>query len=151
MQIREDDLSGPEIARLLERHLAHMAEHTPAESIYALDLDALRAPDITFWSAWEEGELVGCGALRELALDHGEIKSMHAAQERRGEGIGKRIVAFIIDEAQRRGYARLSLETGSMAGFEPARRLYAGFGFAPCGPFGDYAFDANSVYMTRTL
>lgn len=151
MQIREDDLSGPEIASLLERHLAHMAEHTPAESIYALDLDALRAPDITFWSAWEEDELVGCGALRQLAPDHGEIKSMHAVQERRGEGIGKRIVAFIIDAARRRGYARLSLETGSMAGFEPARRLYAGFGFEPCGPFGDYAFDANSVYMTRKL
>lgn len=151
MQIREDDLSGPEIARLLERHLAHMAEHTPPESIYALDLNALRAPDITFWSGWADGDLVGCVALRELTPDHGEIKSMHAVHERRGEGIGKQFVAFIIIEARRRGYARLSLETGSMVGFEPARRLYGGFGFEPCGPFGEYAFDANSVYMTLTL
>lgn len=151
MDIREDNLQGEEIAALLRAHLEFMALHTPPESIYALDLDGLRAPEITFWSAWEGPELMGCGALRELAPDHGEIKSMHAVEARRGQGIGREILQFIVSEAETRGYARLSLETGSMDGFQPARAFYESFGFVECGPFGDYTLDPNSVYMTRAV
>ena len=151
MDIREDDPRRPEISGLLRAHMAYMEAHTPPESIFALDAEGLCAPEITFWSAWQDDELVGCGALRELTPEHGEIKSMHAVQHRRGEGIGKRILGFIVGEAERRGYARLSLETGSMDGFQPARAFYAAYGFEPCGPFGSYTYDPLSVYMTLEL
>ncbi len=151
MIIREDDLQGPEIAALLRAHLDYMALHTPPESIYALDIDGLRVPEITFWSAWKGAELMGCGALKELTPDHGEIKSMHAVEHHRGQGVGREILQFIVAEAEVRGYARLSLETGSMDGFQPARAFYESFDFVECGPFGEYTLDPNSVYMTRAL
>ena len=151
LEIRKDDLQGPEIAALLQRHLDHAAKHSPRESIHALDLDRLRAPGITFWSAWADGALLGCAALRELAADHGEIKSMHTAAEHRGKGVAARLVAHLLDEARARGYRRVSLETGTMEGFAAARALYARFGFCPCPPFGDYRVDPNSVCMTLEL
>jgi putative acetyltransferase len=151
LQIREDDLQGPEIAALLQRHLDHAAQHSPRESIHALDLDRLRAPGITFWSAWADGALLGCAALRELAADHGEIKSMHTAAEHRGKGVAARLVAHLLAAARTRGYRRVSLETGTMEGFAAARALYARFGFRPCPPFGDYREDPNSVCMTLEL
>ena len=123
--------------------------HSPPESVHALDLDSLKKPDVTFWSIWsEDGRLVGCGALKELDETHGEIKSMRTANEFRGKGAGKLMLRHIVDEAKRRGYSRLSLETGSMAAFEPARQLYESHGFKNCGPFADYALDSNSVFMT---
>lgn len=149
--IREDDLSGPEIAALLRAHLDHAARHSPPESIHALDLDRLRAPEITFWSVWSDGALVGCGALKELAPDHGEIKSMHTAAAHRGKGVGARILAHILDEARARSYRRVSLETGSMDGFAAARALYRRFGFEVCPPFAQYREDPNSVCMTLDL
>ena len=149
--IREDDLEGPEIARLLQAHLDHAALHSPRESIHALDLDHLRDSGITFWSVWTGGELAGCGALRELAPDHGEIKSMHTARAHRGKGVASRLLAHILDEARARSYRRVSLETGTMDGFAPARALYARVGFAVCPPFGDYREDPNSVCMTLEL
>ena len=149
--IRPDDLSGPEIAELLADHLRDMHVHSPPESVHALDLENLRKPDITFWSIWDGDILVGCGALKELNKDHGEIKSMRTALVYRGRGGGKQILRHILDEARRRRYKRLSLETGSMAAFEPARRLYESHGFQYCGPFADYVLDPNSVFMTTEL
>jgi putative acetyltransferase len=128
-----------------------MYELSPPQSVHALDLQALRKPDITFWTAWSGDELLGCGALKELDAAHGEIKSMRTSLAHRRKGVARAILCHIIDEAKRRAYRRLSLETGSMKAFEPAQRLYASFGFAYCPPFGDYVDDPNSVFMTRTL
>lgn len=149
--IRKDDLKGPEIAALLQAHLEHAARHSPPESIHALDLDRLRVPEITFWSAWSNGALVGCGALKELSPDHGEIKSMHTAAAHRGKGVAARILERILEEAKVRSYRRISLETGTMEGFAPARSLYARYGFRVCPPFAQYREDANSVCMTLEL
>ena len=151
IEIRRDLLDGPEIAELLRAHLDHAAAHSPRESIHALDLDRLRAPGITFWSAWSDGDLVGCGALREIAPDHGEIKSMHTARAHRGRGVATAMLAQLLEEAKARGYRRVSLETGTMDGFAPARALYARFGFRVCPPFPPYREDPNSVCMTLEL
>jgi putative acetyltransferase len=151
MHIRVDDLSGPEIRALLEEHLRNMHELSPPESVHALDLDELRKPEITFWTAWTDGELLGCGALKDLDVSHGEIKSMRTSSAHRRTGVARTILAHIIAEARQRSYARLSLETGSMQAFEPARSLYASFGFTYCSPFADYIEDPNSVFMTRAL
>jgi putative acetyltransferase len=151
LTIKVDDLSGSEVAELLRDHLREMALHSPPESIHALDLEALRRPEITFWSVWYEGQLVGCGALKQLDLDHAEIKSMRTVPVHRGRGIGKIILRHIVSEAENRGYRRLSLETGSMAAFEPARQLYSSFGFTYCEPFADYKLDPHSVFMTKEL
>ena len=151
MEIREDDLSGEGIAALLREHLDHMFEITPPGSVHALGLDALRSPDITFWAAWEGSELLGCGALKELDATSGEIKSMRTAAEHRRRGVGARILEHIIGEAMRRGYRQLKLETGALPPFEPARALYARYGFEFCGPFGHYRDDPNSVFMSKPL
>lgn len=151
MEIREDDPRTDAVARLLREHLEDMALHSPPESIHALDIDALRAPEVTFWTAWEEGELLGCGALLELARGHGEIKSMRTARGHLRKGVAAALLEHIMLEARRRSYSRLSLETGSMEAFAPARALYARFGFAFCDPFGSYVLDPNSVFMTLEL
>ena len=149
--IRRDDPASEPAASLIREHLAEMHLHTPPESIHALPVDALKAPGITFWTAWSGDDLLGCGALAELAKDHGEIKSMRTARRHQRRGVASGMLGFIVDEARRRGYSRLSLETGSMAHFAPARALYERHGFSYCGPFGAYRLDPNSVYMTRTL
>jgi putative acetyltransferase len=151
LTIKRDDLTSPDIAQLLAEHLDEMHQHSPPESVHALDLDELRKPDITFWSVWSGENLVGCGALKELDTTHAEIKSMRTAYEFRGLGVGKLMLRHILEEARRRGYERLSLETGSMAAFDPARRLYESHGFEYCGPFANYVPDPHSVYMTLTL
>ena len=151
LDIRQDDLRGAEIAALLTRHLDHMVAVTPAGSVYALDLDALRVPEITFWSAWLDGELVGCIALKELGEGHGEIKSAHTVTERRGHGIGRALVAHLLEEARERGMTRLSLETGITEHFHAAQELYRRFGFEEGGPFGDYGPDPHSYFMTRVI
>ena len=151
MEIKIDDLNGSDIAELLQAHLQSMSEISPPESMHALNIDALRQPDITFWSVWEGEQLVGCGALKELDAQHAEIKSMRTASAHLRKGVASRLLQHIIDEAKRRNYRRLSLETGSMESFEPAQRLYARFGFRNCGPFADYIEDPNSVFMTREL
>jgi putative acetyltransferase len=149
--IRQDDLRGPEIAALLEGHLADMRATSPPESIHALDLDGLRKPGITFWTAWDGDVLVGCGALKELDSTHGEIKSMRTAATYRGRGVASAMMRHIVEEAVRRGYRRLSLETGSEEFFGPARALYAKFGFVVCPPFADYWDDPNSYFMTMAI
>lgn len=151
MQIREDDLTGARIAGLLREHLDNMFEITPPESVHALDIDALRAAGITFWSAWDGGELLGCGALRELDAASGEVKSMRTVAAHRGQGIGSKILEHIVAEAGRRGYGCLKLETGALPEFAPARALYSRYGFEPCGPFAEYRDDPNSVFMTKIL
>ncbi len=151
MDIRPDDLTGDAIRALLAEHLRRMHEISPPESVHALDLDGLRAPDVTFWSAWSDGELLGCGALREIDAAHGEVKSMRTAAAHLRQGVAAAMLRHLLAEARRRGYARVSLETGSQPPFEPARRLYASFGFEPCAPFADYVEDPNSVFMTLAL
>jgi putative acetyltransferase len=151
MDIRVDDLRSPEIARLLQEHLQSMALHSPPESVHALALEGLRKPEITFWSVWQETELLGCGALKELDARHGEIKSMRTASVHLRKGVAAGLMRHIIEEARRRSYLQLSLETGSMDAFAPARSLYDRFGFRECGPFADYVEDPYSVFMTRKV
>jgi putative acetyltransferase len=151
MNIEIDDLSRPEIHALLDEHLQNMHAVSPPESVHALDLAKLRQPGITFWSAWKGSLLLGCGALKELDPEHGEIKSMRTPSALRRQGAGRAILAHIIEVARSRGYLRLSLETGPQEAFEPAHRLYESFGFARCGPFGGYAEDPYSVFMTMRL
>ncbi|MFO1239493.1 MAG: GNAT family N-acetyltransferase [Sphingomonadaceae bacterium] len=150
-RIVEDDLTGPDIAALLRAHLDAMHEHSPPGSVHALDLQALKAPEITFWSIWVEDRLAGCGALKELEPDHGEIKSMRTAQSHLRRGVASQVLSHMIAVARERGYRRLSLETGSSAPFVPAHRLYEAFGFEPCGPYGDYEDEEFSQYYRLWL
>ena len=149
MDIRRDDLRGPEIAALLQEHLRDMHRVSPPESIHALDLESLRQPDITFWTVWDAGILAGCGALKELDPQHAEIKSMRTASSHRRRGVATQLLEHRLAEAKRRGYTRVSLETGAMDFFLPARTLYANFGFEYCPPFADYITDPHTVFMTK--
>src|SRR5688572_18331095 len=120
MDIRTDDLTSPAVIELLAEHLRSMHAQSPPESVHALDLAGLKQPGIRFWAAWEGAELLGCGALRELDAKHAEIKSMRTARRHLRRGVAAAMLAHLITEAHRRGYRRLSLETGSMAAFAPA-------------------------------
>ena len=151
MHIHLDDLTHPAIHALLREHLDSMYELSPAESVHALDLDQLRKSDMTMWSAWEENTLLGCGALKEIAPHHGEVKSMRTPNKLRRRGAGRAILTHIIAVAKSRGYHQLSLETGTGEAFEPAQKLYESLGFQYCGPFGHYHEDPYSVFMTLTL
>lgn len=151
LEIRVDDLSDPRIATFLADHLKDMYATSPPESVHALDLTGLKKPEITFWSVWRGTNLVGCGALKRLDSKHVELKSMRSSPAHRREGIGRTILEFILNEARLAGYRRMSLETGSQPFFEPARSLYASYGFTYCSPFSDYKDDPNSVFMTREL
>jgi putative acetyltransferase len=148
---RVDDLSGPQTRALIARHLAGMHQHSPPESVHAFDVDALRSPDVTFWSAWVGEELAGCGALKRLDHARGEIKSMRVVDGFLGRGIGRAILDHIMAEARARGMRTLWLETGSAAAFAPALHLYESAGFMPCGPFDGYVEDPFSIFMTREL
>jgi putative acetyltransferase len=151
MEIKIADLNGHEMAALLEEHLQSLAEVTPPESRHALNHDGLRKPEVTLWSVWEGSTIVGCGALMELDAAHGEIKSMRTAKAHLRKGVASRMLRHLIAEAKRRGYRRLSLETGATTYFEPAHRLYERAGFKRCGPFAEYREDPNSWFMTMEL
>ena len=151
MDIRLDDLTHPAVHALLEEHMAGMRALSPPECVFALDLDKLRHPAISFWTAWEGADLVGCGAVRELDAAHGEIKSMRTPNALRRRGAGKAILQHIIATARQRGYQRLSLETGTHPGFGAAHTLYQDAGFVDCGPFGDYPLDPHSRFFTLQL
>lgn len=151
MYIVEGGLDDPRVVELLHTHLARARAETARGSAHALDLSGLRAPGVTFWSAWEGDLVVGVGALRQLSADHGEVKSMHTAEAARGRGVGTAMLRHIIAAARGRGMSRLSLETGSWPYFAPARALYARHGFVECPPFGEYREDPNSVFMTLGL
>lgn len=134
------DFDDPQVIDLLRLHLAGMQANSPAGSVYALDLSGLRRPDISFYVARDEsGAVLGCGALRELSPHEGEIKSMRTHPDHLGKGVGKAVLSHLVDTARRRGYHRVSLETGTGAAFEAATGLYRAFGFEPGAPFGDYA------------
>jgi putative acetyltransferase len=151
LRIVEDDLSGAAIAALLQFHLDEMYLFSPPESVHAMPIARLREPDITFWSAWDGSRLAGCGALRHLDDGHGEIKSMRAAPDYRGKGVGRAILDHLLAEARMRGYRRISLETGAGDRYLPARRLYETAGFALCPPFSNYDPDPESIFMTKSL
>jgi len=151
MKIKVDDLRGGEIASLLQQHIDDMRATSPPESVHALDLESLRQSAITFWSIWESEQLAGCGAIKELDQYHAEIKSMRTSTSFQKRGVASTLLQHIIDEAKLRGYQRLSLETGSMEFFEPARKLYEKYGFDYCPPFSTYGEDPNSVFMTKHL
>jgi putative acetyltransferase len=151
MRIVEGGLDDPRVVALLDLHVARARAETARGSSHALDLSGLRAPEVTFWAAWEGDEVVGVGALRRLSADHGEIKSMHTAEAARGRGVGTAILRQIVAVARAHGISRLSLETGSWPYFAAARALYSRHGFVECEPFGDYRNDPNSVFMTLSL
>jgi putative acetyltransferase len=153
VRIAVEDPSAADVHALLEQHLDEMRAVSPPESCHALDLEGLRAEAVTFWTARSDGDatLLGCAALLELSADEGEIKSMRTAPAARRTGVAAALLRTIMDEAQRRGYGRLSLETGSQDFFVPARELYARHGFRVCAPFGRYVDDPNSVFMARPL
>lgn len=151
MRIEIDDLSRPQVHALLQEHLSNMYELSPPEQVFALDVNKLKVADITFWSVWEEDNLIGCGALKELSPTHGEIKSMRTPAGARKRGAGRAVLEHIVSVAKERGYTRLNLETGTHPAFEPAHNLYRSKGFAVSGPFGSYRPDPHSVFMELRL
>lgn len=150
-QISVDDPRAPDVVDLLQRHLTFAHSHSPPRDVHALDLDGLLDPAVTFFSFRRDGQLLAVGALKQLDRHHAELKSMHTAQAARGRGIGRAMVEYLIGVARERGCRRVSLETGTMAAFAPARSLYASAGFEPCAPFGDYHPSLNSTCMTLVL
>ena len=151
MKIKVDDLTGPEILQLLQAHLQNLSAISPPCSMHALNIDGLRKPNITFWSVWNDAELMGCGALKELDREHAEIKSMRTVAAHLRKGVASHLLQHIIAEARSRNFRRLGLETGAGPQFRPAHALYTKFGFRPCGPFADYREDPNSLFMSREL
>jgi len=150
-EISIEDPRAEDVLELLEHHLAFANSHSPPEDVHALDVDGLLDPALTLFSFRLDGELIGVGALKQLSARHAELKSMHTAQAARGRGIGRAMVDHLIGVARQRGVRRVSLETGSMPAFAPARSLYVAAGFKPCGPFGDYLPSPNSTFMTLSL
>jgi len=151
MRIKIDNLNDDDIAQLLQQHHQDMLKHSPEESVHALDLMALKAPEITFWSAWIENELAGCGALMELDNDHVELKSMRTSRQHLRQGVAAGLLTHMITEAKNRGFKKMSLETGTAEAFIPAQKLYQQFGFVDCPPFAEYQYDPYSVFMTKNL
>jgi len=151
MRIERDDLTHPDMVALIELHLRSAFENSPPGSVFALDLSGLRDPAVTLWSAWDGDDLLGMGALKQLDAGHGELKSMRTAPAHLRKGVAATMLDHLIAEGRRRGYARLSLETGSNAPFAPARAMYERAGFVPCGPFADYSDESFSRYYTLAL
>ena len=149
--IRIDDLTGEASRALVAHHLKGMYETSPPEGVFALDVDKLRQPGVTFWTIWADGEIAGMGALKQLDAENGEIKSMRVAEGFLGKGVGRAMLNHILAEARGRGLRRLWLETGSHPAFDPALKLYQTAGFAYCGPFADYVENPFSRFMTLAL
>ena len=136
---------------LFVRHTADMHADTPPESIHMMGARDLDMPDVSFYVMRDAGVPVAMGAFKRFEQTHAEVKSMHVLTEQRGRGLSRLLLDHLVAEAKAAGIARLSLETGSQPMFRPARRLYESAGFTECQPFGSYALDPNSVFMTRTL
>jgi putative acetyltransferase len=151
LRIEHDDLSRPQVLALIEEHLRNMHELSPPEQVFAFDASKLRAPDVTFWTAWRGDVLQGCAALKQLSPTAGEIKAMRTPARLRRTGAGRALLRHVLDVARARGYEVLYLETGSHAAFLPAQTLYASAGFVRCGPFGSYRDNGNSVFMSLRL
>jgi putative acetyltransferase len=150
-QISVDDPRAPDVRALLAAHLTFARAQTPPEDAHALDVEELLDPAVRLFSLRCDGALIAVGALKRLDPEHAEVKSMHTVASARRRGAGRRMLEHLVAVARAEGYRRLSLETGSMAAFAPARTLYASAGFRPCEPFGEYRLSPNSTYMTRTL
>jgi putative acetyltransferase len=150
-EISIDDPRSGDVRALLQRHLSFARSHSPLEDAHALDIDGLLDPAVSFFSFRVDGELLAVAALKRLDEGHAEVKSMHTAEVARGRGIGRAMLDHLVRVARDRGVSRVSLETGSMPAFAPARSLYARAGFRRCGPFGDYRPSRNSTFMTLTL
>jgi len=151
IKIERDDLSDGKIDGLLNAHLKEMQAYSPPESIHALDPEMLRDPSIVFWSARAGSDIAGCGALKAISSVSGEIKSMKTSPDFLRKGIGAGILEKIIEEAQKRSYSSINLETGSDAAFEPAIKMYIKYGFEECGPYGSYVLDPYSKFYTLNL
>lgn len=151
IEIRIDDLSSAETRALIAHHHADMHANTPAESVHALDIDALRSPAITVWSARLDGRLAGVAALKRLDAERGELKSFRTADAFRGRGVARALLRHIVAHARGAGMRSLWLETGSDDGFVAARALYASEGFVECGPFDAYVADPHSTFMRLAL
>ncbi len=151
MRIELDDVSRPEVHAVLAEHLSDMYATSPAESVHALDVTALTDPAVTVWTLWDDGVVLGCAALKQLTARHAEVKSMRTTAAARGRGVATKLLVHVLDEGRRRGYERLSLETGTQDFFAPARRLYARHGFVACPPFGEYVTDPHSAFFTLAL
>jgi len=151
MELKQGNVDSPKIVQLLQEHLNDMYAASPPESVHALNVSALQAPSISFWSLWDGEHLAGCGALKELDNASGEIKSMRTAHGFRRKGIASHMLQHIIESAQKRGYRTLYLETGTVDFFMPAIELYKTFGFEVCGPFADYSLDPYSLFMKKDL
>lgn len=154
--IAREDPTRPDVRALLEEHLADMFATSPAESVHALDLAALRQPDVRFFTVRESNtpagaRLLGCAALKQLAPDWVELKSMRTVAAARGRGIAATLLAHLLEDARRHGAGRISLETGSEPYFARARRLYQRHGFEPCPPYAGYIADESSVFLSREL
>lgn len=150
MEIRQDDPKARHVADLLAHHLEELRS-VMGEHAQALDASGLSAPTVTFWTAWQNDALAGFGALKQLDKTHGEVKSMRAAPAARGTGVGRAILLHIVAEARKRGYARLSLETGTASLHAPAVSLYRSVGFANCGLFADYQASPHNQFMSLDL
>lgn len=151
IRIKIDDLKGSEVIGLLEEHHQDMLLHSPPESIHALDVKSLQTSDVTFWSAWVDSELAGCGALKQLTTSHAEIKSMRTSQHFRRKGVAAQLLQCILNHVKDQNFSQISLETGSMDAFIPARKMYEKYGFIYCQPFDKYKEDINSVFMTLNM
>ena len=149
--IASDDPRADDVRKLLEVHLAFANEHSPPEDVHALDVGGLLDASVSFFSFRRDGRLLGVGALKCLDAHHAEVKSMHTVAAARGQGVARAMLQHLIGVARDRGFMRLSLETGTMEAFEPARSLYAAAGFVPCGPFDAYVASPNSTFMTLWL
>lgn len=150
-RIELDDLSRVPVLALVEEHLREMHDQSPPDQVFAFDADKLRASDVTFWTAWNSGQLVGCAALKEISANEAEIKSMRTTTASRRTGAGRALLQHLIDTARCRGYHTLFLETGSGPAFEAAHHLYRSTGFQSCGPFGSYDDNGFSVFMRMAL
>jgi putative acetyltransferase len=150
-QIAAADPHDERVRALVERHLTFGRSFTPRENAHALEVHELLDPAIVLYAARDGAAVLAVGALKEIDVGHGELKTMHTAEAARGRGVGRAMLDHLLRESRRRGYRRVSLETGTMAAFAPARALYEGAGFAPCPPFGDYRESPHSLYLTIAL
>jgi putative acetyltransferase len=151
VRIEIDDVTRPQVLALLEEHLRNMYELSPPDAVFAFDAGKLRAPGVVFWTAWEDQDLLGCAALKELSPTQGEVKSMRTPAVLRRRGVGRALLDHILDVSRQRGYRQLFLETGNHPAFTPAHMLYRSAGFRECGPFGTYRDNGFSVFMTLPL
>ena len=151
LEISCADPRDERVRELVERQLNFGRAFTPPEDVHALGADELLDPAIVLFAARVDEDVLGIGALKEIEEGHGELKTMHTAEAARGRGIGRAMLEHLLAEARRRGYRRVSLETGAMDAFAPARALYESAGFAACAPFGSYRRSPNSTYLSLAL